>query len=104
MKVKRPGDEPGLRRLFLLLAFRVGLFGVLMGRLRMLLGGVRMFLALGMVALTVMFSGGTVCLGSILMVFSSLVVFVSSHLYASWLFFASQLAVDSPRVKLFLRQ
>ena len=74
MKMKRPGDEPGLR-LFLLLAFRV----VLMGRLRMLLGGVRMFLALGMIALTVMFSGGTMCLGSVLMVFSGFVMFVSGH-------------------------
>jgi hypothetical protein len=78
MKMKGPGDEPGLR-LFLLLAFRVGLLGVLMGRLRMLLGGVRMFLALGMIALTVMFSGGTMCLGSVLMVFSSFVVFISGH-------------------------
>ena len=45
----------------------------------MLLGAGGVFLPLGMVALAMMFSSGTVCLGSILMMFGCFVVFVSGH-------------------------
>ncbi len=40
------------------------LVGMLVGSLRMLLGDIRMFLALGMVALAMVFSSGTVSLRS----------------------------------------
>jgi hypothetical protein len=53
---------------------------MLVGGLRMLLGDIRMFLALGMVALTMVFSSGTVSLRSIFVMLGSLVMFVSSHL------------------------
>ena len=52
---------------------------MLVGGLRMLLGDIRMFLAFGMVALTMVFSSGTVSLRSIFVMLGSLVMFVSSH-------------------------
>jgi hypothetical protein len=52
---------------------------VLMSGLRVLFGALSMFFALGMIALAVMFSGGTVRLGCILVMFGGLVVFVSRH-------------------------
>jgi hypothetical protein len=67
-------------QLLLLLALRVSLIAMLVGGLRVLLGTLSMFFALGMIALGVMFSGGTVCFGCIFVMFGSLVVFVSSHL------------------------
>ncbi len=51
---------------------------MLVGGLRMLLGDIRMFLALGMVALAMVFSSGTVSLRSIFVMLGSLVMFVSS--------------------------
>lgn len=65
--------------LFLLLALRMSLIAVLIGSLRMLFGAVRVLLALGVIALAVMFGGGTVCLGRAFVMFGSLVVFVSGH-------------------------
>jgi len=57
----------------------MSLVGMLVGGLRMLLGDIRMFLAFGMVALTMVFSSGTVSLRSIFVMLGSLVMFVSSH-------------------------
>jgi len=57
----------------------MSLVGMLVGGLRMLLGDIRMFLALGMVALAMVFSSGTVSLRSIFVMLGSLVMFVSSH-------------------------
>ena len=65
--------------LLLLLALRVSLVAVLMGGLRMLLCSGRVLLALGVVALAMAFRSGPVCLGSILVVLRSFVVFVSCH-------------------------
>jgi hypothetical protein len=45
----------------------------------MLLRGIRVFLAFGVIALPMMFSGGAMGFRSIFMVFGSLVVFVSCH-------------------------
>jgi len=78
--MKRPGDEPGLCCLsFLLLTFRMGLFTMLASRLRVLLGACGVFLPLGMIALAVMFSGGSMGLGRVFVMFCCFVVFVSSH-------------------------
>jgi len=57
----------------------MSLVAMLVGGLRMLLGDIRMFLALGMVALAMVFSSGTVSLRSIFVMLGSLVMFVSSH-------------------------
>jgi hypothetical protein len=78
--MKRPGDKPGLCCLsFLLLTFRMGLFTMLVGRLRVLLGACGVFLPLGMIALAVMFSGGSMGLGRAFVMFCCFVVFVSGH-------------------------
>src|SRR5580704_11450337 len=58
----------------------MSLIAMLIGGLRMLLRTSRVFLALGVVALAVMFSGGTMCLGRVFVVFGCLVVFVSCHI------------------------
>ena len=58
----------------------MSLVGMLVGGLRMLLGDIRMFLALGMVALAMVFSSGTVSLRSIFVMLGSPVMFVSRHL------------------------
>jgi len=52
---------------------------MLISGLRVLLGTLSMFFALGMIAPAVVFSGGAVCLRCIFMMFGSLVVFVLSH-------------------------
>jgi len=65
--------------LFLLLTFRMSLIAMLICSLRMLLRSIGMLLAFGVIPLAVMFGGGTMCLGSVFVVFGSLVVFVSSH-------------------------
>ncbi len=65
--------------LFLLLALRMSLIAMLVCSLRVLFGAARVLLALGVIALAVMFRGGTMCLGSVFVVFGSLVVFVSGH-------------------------
>jgi hypothetical protein len=59
---------------------------MLVSGLRMLLGTLSMFFALSMIALAVVFSGGTVCLGCIFVVLRSLIVFVSSHFGSSFVF------------------
>jgi hypothetical protein len=61
----------------LLLAFRMGLLAMLVGRLRVLFGAGGVFLALGMIALAVMFGGGSMGLGSVFVMFCRFVVFVS---------------------------
>ena len=58
----------------------MSLVGMLVGGLRMLLGDIRMFLALGMVALAVMFSSGPMCLRSIFVMLRCFIMFISSHL------------------------
>jgi hypothetical protein len=68
-----------LIQLLLLLALRMSLFAVLMSGLRVLFGTLSTFFALGMIALAVVFSGGTVCLGCIFVMFGGFVVFVSRH-------------------------
>jgi hypothetical protein len=72
--MKRPGDEPGLCCLsFLMLTFRMGLFTMLVGRLRVLFGACGVFLPL------VIFGGGSMGLGSVFVMFCCFVVFVSGH-------------------------
>jgi hypothetical protein len=65
--------------LFLLLALRMSLIAMLVCSLRVLFGSARVLLALGVIALAVMFRGGTMGLGSVFVVFGSLVVFVFGH-------------------------
>jgi hypothetical protein len=87
-KLKGPGLNRAFRvSLFLLLALRMSLLAMLVCSLRVLFGTARVLLALGVVTLAVMFGCGTMCLGSILVVFGSLVVFISSHkiLVRCWL-------------------
>ncbi|WP_154071296.1 hypothetical protein [Bradyrhizobium lablabi] len=67
----------------LLLAFRMGLLAMLVGRLRVLFRADGVFLALGMIALAVMFGGGSMGLGSVFVMFGRFVVFVSRHLEPS---------------------
>lgn len=57
----------------------MGLIAVLVGGLRVLLGTLGMFLALGMIAFAVVFGGGTVGLSCVFVVLSSFVVFVFGH-------------------------
>jgi hypothetical protein len=64
---------------------------MLVSGLRMLLCAGGVFLALGMITLAMMFSGGTMRLGSVFVVFGRLVVFVSCHFKPRWLL-ASQSA------------
>jgi hypothetical protein len=80
-QIKRAGVCTGPLRsqLLLLLAFGMRLIGVLVSGLRMLLRARRMFLALGMVALAVVFGGGAMGLGGVFVMFGGLVVFVFSH-------------------------
>ena len=52
---------------------------MLIGGLRVLLRAACVFLALGMVALAVVFGSGTVGLGGVFVMFGSFVVFVSGH-------------------------
>ena len=59
---------------------------VLMGRLRMLFRGIRVFLALGVVTLAVMFRGRTVSFCRVFVVLGRLVVFISCHAKPRWLF------------------
>jgi len=47
--------------------------------LRVLFGTACVLLALGMVALAVMFGGGSMCLGCIIVMFGCFIVFISSH-------------------------
>jgi hypothetical protein len=56
----------------------------------MLLGAGRVFLPLGMVALAMMLSSGTVCLGGVFVMFGCFVVFVSGHCKPPWLLAPSQ--------------
>ena len=57
----------------------MSLIAMLVCSLRVLFGTACVLLALGVVALAVMFGSGTMRLGSIFVVFGSLVVLVSSH-------------------------
>jgi hypothetical protein len=68
-----------LIQLLLLLALGMRLVGVLVGGLGMLLCARCVLLALGVVALAVMFRGGTMCLGGVLVMFGSLVMLVFGH-------------------------
>jgi hypothetical protein len=80
--MKKPGSAPGffcLMKLFLLLAFGMRLVAMLIGGLRMLLRSIRMFLALGMIALTMVVGRGTMRLRRVFVVFGGLVVLVSCH-------------------------
>jgi hypothetical protein len=76
-----PGDEPGLSRLTISAAApRMNPLAMLVGSsLRVLFGAAHILLALGVVALAVIFDGGTMRPGSAFVVFSSLVVFVSGQ-------------------------
>jgi hypothetical protein len=80
VKTERPGMNRAFRvSLFLLLTLRMSLLAMLVCSLRVLFGTARVLLALDMVALAVMFGGGTMCLGSVFVMFGSLIVFISSH-------------------------
>ena len=76
---KGPVFTGPLIQLLLLLALGMRRVGLLVRSLRMLLRTDRVFLALGVVALAVMFGGGTMGLGSAFVVFGSLVVLVLGH-------------------------
>ena len=82
----------------------MGLFTMLVGRLRVLLGACGVFLPLGMIALAVMFSGGSMGLGRVFVMFCCFVVFVSSH-FAILGNLAPSLAASNrgPRNRSFLR-
>lgn len=69
----------------------MGLISVLVRSLRMLFCTGSMFLTFGMVTLAMMFSGGTMCLGCVIMMLGSLVMFVFCHVKPLWL-----LASQSP--------
>ena len=68
----------------------MGLITMLICSLRMLLSTCGVFLALGMVTLAMMFSGGTVGLGGVFVMFGCFVVFVSGHRKTPWLLAPSQ--------------
>ena len=70
---------PLLIQLLLLLALGMRRVGLLVRSLRMLLRTCRVLLAFGMVALAVMFGGGTMRLGSRFVMFGGLVVLVFGH-------------------------
>jgi hypothetical protein len=72
-------------KLFLLLALVVRLIAVLVRRLRMLLGGVSVLFAFGMVALAMMFGCGAVRFRGVLVMLGCFVVFISCHCEAPWL-------------------
>jgi hypothetical protein len=74
-----PAKAGPFQFLLLLLALGVRLVAVLMGGLRVLLRGRGMLLALGMVALTVVFRSGPVCLRCVFVVLRCLVMFVFCH-------------------------
>ena len=57
----------------------MSLIAMLVCGLRVLFGTVCVLLAFGVVALAVMFGGGTMCLGCIIVVFGCFIVFVFSH-------------------------
>ena len=69
-----------LLSLFLLLALSVGLVAVLMGRLGMLLCGIGVLFAFGMIALPMMLSSGSMGFSCVLVMLSSFVMLVSGHL------------------------
>jgi hypothetical protein len=78
--MKRAGFYTGpLIQLLLLLALGMCRVGLLVRCLRMLLRTRRVLLALGMVALAVMFGSGTMRLGGVLVVFGCLVMLVFGH-------------------------
>lgn len=58
---------------------------MLVGGLRVLLRAISMLLAHRMISLAVMFSGGTVSLGRVFVVFGCLVMFVFCHCEPRWL-------------------
>jgi hypothetical protein len=60
----------------------MGLIAVLASSVSVLLGGRRMFPALGVIALPMMLSCGAVRLSRVLMVLRSFVMFVFGHKYA----------------------
>ena len=79
-KLKGPGINRAFRvSLFLLLTLRMSLIAMLIGGLRVLLRAAGVFLALGMIALAVVFGSSTVRLGGVFVMFGSLVVLISRH-------------------------
>jgi hypothetical protein len=79
-KRRRAGFYTGpLVQLLLLLALGMRLVGMRVCSLRMLLRTRGVLLALGMVALAMMFGGGTMCLGGMFVMFGGLVVLFFSH-------------------------
>ncbi len=81
----------------------MSLIAVLVGGLRVLLRAACVFLALGMIALTVMFGSSTVRLGGVFVVFGRFVVLISRH----FSLVGCQLpaaTTKSPRRELFLSQ
>jgi hypothetical protein len=66
-------------RLFLLLALRMCFVRMLVGGLRMLLGGRRVFFALCVITLAVMLRSGAMGLRCMFMMFGSFIVFISGH-------------------------
>jgi hypothetical protein len=80
VETERPGMNRAFRvSLFLLLTLRMSLLAMLVCSLRVLFG------AASVVALAVMFGGGTMRLGSVFVVFSSLVVLFFCHGNPRWL-------------------
>ena len=57
----------------------MSLIAMLVCSLRVLFGTACVLLALGVVAFAVMFGGGTMCLGCIIVMFGCFIVFIFSH-------------------------
>jgi hypothetical protein len=70
----------------LLLALGVSLVRMLVSGLRMLLRSIGVLFTLGMVTFAMMFGSRAMGLGRVFVMFSSLIVFVFSHLLPRWLF------------------
>ena len=72
----------------------MSLVAMLVRGLRVLFGTAGVLPALGVIALAMMLGGGTMFLGSVFVMFGSLVMFVSGHEIPRWLSAPSQ---DAPR-------
>jgi hypothetical protein len=83
-----PAFTPGLFSLLLLVALLVSFIRMLMGRLRMLHRSLCMFFSLRMIALAVMFGGGTMRFSGSLVMLGCLRVLFLGHLICPFLFYS----------------
>ena len=75
----RADPGPFMFYLFVLLTLRMSLIALLVCCLRVLFSTARVLFALGVIALAVMFGGGTMFLGCIIVMFGCFIVFIFSH-------------------------